>query len=248
MTPAIEQAIELIGQANRIVAFSGAGISTEAGIPDFRSEGGLWDDAELMERMSARGFHRDPAGFYQASMRLMPGVQNAQPTAAHRVLADLEARGKLYAVITQNIDGLHQAAGSRTVYEVHGTFRTGHCLDCDARYEMAPFYEQLDRGKIAKPQCAQCNSPIRPDVVLFGDLLPLDVWEGATAAVSRCDLILVLGSSLVVYPAAELPQMALAAGAKLIIVNREETDFDRLANVVVRMQLGDFAREVAARL
>jgi len=248
MTPAIEQAIERIRQANRIVAFTGAGISTEAGIPDFRSEGGLWEDAELMERMSARGFRRDPAGFYQASVRLMPGVQSARPTAAHRLLADLEARGKLAAVITQNIDGLHQAAGSQTVYEIHGTFRTGHCVDCDARYEMAPFYEQLDRGRIATPQCAQCNAPIKPDVVLFGDLLPLDVWEGAAAAAAGCDLLLVLGSSLVVYPAAELPQMALAAGAKLVIVNREATEFDRLANVVVRMQLGDFAREVTARL
>jgi NAD-dependent deacetylase len=248
MTSAIEQAIELIRQANHIIAISGAGISTEAGIPDFRSQGGLWEDAELMESMSARGFRRDPAGFYQASMRLMPGVQTAQPTAAHHLLADLEARGKLAAIITQNIDGLHQAAGSRTVYEIHGTFRTGHCLDCRAQYEMSPFYEQLNCGRIAAPQCAQCNAPIKPDVVLFGDLLPLDVWEGAAAAAAGCDLMLVMGSSLVVYPAAELPQMTLAAGAKLVIVNREATDFDRQANVVVRMQLGDFARQVAANL
>src|SRR5262249_42636021 len=157
---------------------------------------------------------------------------SAQPTAAHRLLAELEARGKLAAVITQNIDGLHQATGSQIVYEIHGTFRTGHCLDCSARYVMAPFYEQLDRGQIALPQCAECGSPVKPDVVLFGDLLPLDVWEGAAAAAARCDLMLVMGSSLVVYPAAELPQMALAAGAKLVIINREMTDYDGLANVV----------------
>ena len=248
MTSAIEQAIALIRDAKRIVAFSGAGISTEAGIPDFRSEGGLWDDAELMERMSAQGFRRDPAGFYRASMRLMPNMHNAQPTVAHRLLAELEAQGKLIAVITQNIDGLHQAAGSQTVYEIHGTFRVGTCQGCAARHTMAPFYEQLERGEIASPHCAACGSPIKPDVVLFGDLLPVNVWEKAVAAATGCDLMLVMGSSLVVYPAAELPRMALSAGAKLVIVNREEADYDRLASAVVRMQLGDFARETLSKL
>jgi NAD-dependent deacetylase len=113
---------------------------------------------------------------------------------------------------------------------------------------MALFYEQIERGEIALPHCVKCGSLVKPDVVLFGDMLPLDVWEDAAKAASRCDLMLVMGSSLVVYPAAELPQMALAAGAKLIIANREVTDYDHLANVIVRMELGDFAREVSSRL
>lgn len=245
---AIEQAIAALQSATRIVAFSGAGISTDAGIPDFRSRGGLWEDDRLMELMSARGFRHDPAGFYQASLQLMPNLHRAQPTAAHQLLARLETQGKLTAVITQNIDGLHQAAGSRAVYEIHGSFRTGHCLDCRASYQMAAFYEQIERGEIRLPRCARCNAPIKPDVVLFGDLLPFAVWEGAVNAVEQCDLLLVLGSSLVVYPAAELPNLALKHGARLVIVNREPTDYDRLAHVVTPGELGDFGRLALTKL
>lgn len=248
MTTAVEQSLELIGKAQNIVAFSGAGISTEAGIPDFRSKGGLWEDAALMELLSAAGFRRDPAGFYRASMQLMPNIHRAQPTATHNLLALLEAQGRLKAVITQNIDGLHQAAGSQVVHEIHGSFRTGHCLQCRAGFVMKSFYERLEREEIALPACLKCQSPIKPDVVLFGDLLPFDVWYRSVAAVEKCDLMLVLGSSLVVYPAAELPQIALASGAKLIIVNREETDYDNLADVVVRGGLGEFANEVLMKI
>jgi NAD-dependent deacetylase len=248
MTSQIKPALRLIREAKCIVALSGAGISTEAGIPDFRSEGGLWENTELMALLSAQGFRHDPEGFYRASLQLMPNLHRAQPTAAHELLAELEARGKVRAVITQNIDGLHQAAGSQIVHEIHGSFRSGHCLNCRAKYEMAGFYKQLERGEIALPRCARCDSPIKPDVVLFGDLLPSEVWGQAMAAVMSCDLLLVLGSSLIVYPAAELPQVALANGAKLILVNREATEFDTQADVVVRTQLGDFARDVLARL
>lgn len=248
MTDQFEQAISLLRRAGRIVAFSGAGISTEAGIPDFRSEGGLWEDAELMSLMTAQGFRRDPAGFYRAALQLMPNMHRAEPTAAHRLLAELEARGKLSAVVTQNIDGLHQAAGSRVVHEIHGTFRTGRCLDCRAQFEMADFYDRIERGELSLPRCSNCGAAIKPDVVLFGDLLPSQVWEQAVAAVMACDLLLVLGSSLVVYPAAELPQAAKAAGAQLMIVNREATDFDHLANVMLQTQLGDFARQASEKL
>lgn len=248
MSTSFAQAIRLIGHAQRIVAFSGAGISTEAGIPDFRSQDGLWEDERLLALMSARGFARDPTGFYQASLKMLPNIHRAQPTAAHELLARLEAQGKLIAVVTQNIDGLHQAAGSQTVYEIHGTLRTGHCQTCRAQFEMNPLYEQLARGEIDLPQCARCRAPLKPDVVLFGDLLPVEVWERAVAAIERCDLLLVLGSSLIVYPAAELPQRALQQGARLVIVNREQTDYDQLADVVVRGQLGDFARQALAQL
>jgi NAD-dependent deacetylase len=241
MPTPIERAIELIRNANRVVAFSGAGISTEAGIPDFRSKGGLWEDEELMMLMSSAGFRRDPAAFYRASLQMLPNIHRAEPTPAHNLVAQLEAQGKLAAVITQNIDGLHQAAGSQIVYEIHGSFRTGHCTACRAAFKMAEFYSQIERGEIELPLCTKCQSPIKPDVVLFGDLLPFDVWDRAVEAVRRCDLMLVLGSSLVVYPAAELPKTAIMRGAKLIIANREATDYDAVASVVVRGQLGDFA-------
>jgi NAD-dependent deacetylase len=191
--------------------------------------------------MSADGFRRDPAAFYRASLQTLPNIHRAEPTVAHRLVAALEGQGKLTAVITQNIDGLHQAAGSQTVYEIHGNFRTGHCLNCAAEYEMAAFYDQIEQSKIDAPLCAACAGPIKPDVVLFGDLLPFDVWQSAVEAVRGCDLLLVLGSSLVVYPAADLPRLALMNSARMIIVNREETDFDSSASVVVRRSLGDFA-------
>lgn len=244
----VEQAIKLISQSNRIVAFSGAGISTEAGIPDFRSEGGLWEDETLMELMSASGFLRDPAGFYRASMKLMPNIHKARSTEAHKFLALLEARGQLSAIITQNIDGLHQAAGSQVVHEIHGSFRTGRCIGCGAKFEMASFFERLERGEIELPKCSDCQSPIKPDVILFGDLLPFETWNRSVKAAEECDLMLVMGSSLVVYPAAELPQIALAKGASLIIVNRESTDLDYLAKVVVRGELGDFAAQAVKKM
>ncbi|MGH9854732.1 MAG: SIR2 family NAD-dependent protein deacylase [Blastocatellia bacterium] len=244
MPTPLEQATALICESRRIVAFSGAGISTEAGIPDFRSQGGFWEDEELMALMSSSGFRRDPAAFYQASLQMLPNIHRAEPTAAHRLLAELEVRGKLTAVITQNIDGLHQAAGSQTVYEIHGNFRTGHCVTCRAAYKMSDFYHQIERGEIKLPACIKCQSPVKPDVALFGDLLPFDVWDRAVEATQRCDLMLALGSSLIVYPAAQLPQTAISHGAKLIIVNREPTDYDAMASVVIRGQLGDFARAV----
>ncbi len=198
---AVFEAIALISGSNHIVAFSGAGISTEAGIPDFRGKGGLWEDLDFMEQMSSRGFRRDPAGFYQASRQLLPEIHKAKPTAAHELVAHLEALGKLKSVVTQNIDGLHQAAGSQCVYEIHGTFRTGRCINCSAAYKMMEFYDQIERGELKLPRCSSCESPIKPDVVLFGDLLPFDVWINAVEAVRGCDLLIVLGSSLVVYPA-----------------------------------------------
>jgi NAD-dependent deacetylase len=236
-----EQAIDLIRKSNRIVALSGAGISTEAGIPDFRGPGGMWENADLLQQLSASGFNRNPEGFYRASVELFTTIAHAEPTLAHRLLARLEQMGKLDAVVTQNIDGLHHAAGSTKVYEVHGTFRTGHCTRCDARCDMAQFYSQIESGSLGVPQCAVCGAPIKPDVVLFEDLLPVDAWEGAVEATQNCDLMLVFGSSLVVYPAAELPMIAISSGAPLVIVNLEPTAYDRMATVALRARLGDFA-------
>jgi NAD-dependent deacetylase len=237
-----ENVISLIRKSKRIVAFSGAGISTEAGIPDFRGPGGLWEDSGLMEQLSISGFQRDPEAFYRANIRLFSDIWKAEPTAAHRLLARLEDLGKLSAVVTQNIDGLHHAAGSRKVFELHGTYRTGHCPKCAAAFEMGNFYLEIQAGRLKVPLCPGCATSIKPDVVLFGDMLPVDAWQSAVDAASECDLMLVLGSSLVVYPAAELPMIAISSGAPVVIVNLEATAYDNLAKVVVRGKLGDFAK------
>ena len=165
---------------------------------------------------------------------------------AHKLLVQLQKIGKLEAVVTQNIDGLHHKAGSSKVYEVHGTYRTGYCPDCGANFEMAPFYEEIEKGTIRVPVCESCNVPIKPDIVLFEELLPEEAWNGAVEEMERCDLLLVLGSSLVIYPAAELPSIALINGAKLIIVNLQATPYDSAATVVVQDKLGNFATSALA--
>lgn len=247
VTTQTEQAIAIIRESNRIVALSGAGISTEAGIPDFRGPGGMWEDRELLDQLSASGFNRNPAGFYRSSVKLFSTIARAKPTPAHRLLVRLEQLGKIKAVVTQNIDGLHQAAGSTRVYELHGTYRTGRCTKCGARFEMAAFYSEIECGQMQTPLCPDCRAPIKPDVVLFEDLLPRDAWEGSLRSAEQCDLMLVFGSSLVVYPAAELPMIALQCGARLVIVNLERTPYDEMA-LAVRSKLGDFAQAALAAL
>jgi NAD-dependent deacetylase len=242
----IEKAIDLIRKSKRIVALSGAGISTEAGIPDFRGPGGMWEDAELMEQLSASGFRRNPEGFYQGSSKLFSAIARAQPTLAHRLLVRLEQLGKLEAVVTQNIDGLHHAAGSTKVFELHGTLRTGHCTKCRTGYEMLPFYSEIECGRLKVPLCESCGVSIKPDVVLFEDVLPVDAWDGSVEAAENSDLMLIFGSSLVVYPAAELPMIALSSGARLAIVNLERTSYDEVAAVTVQAKLGEFAQRAFA--
>jgi len=237
-----EQAIALIREARNIVALTGAGISTEAGIPDFRGPGGLWEDAEKLNLLSLSGFRRLPEGFYRASLDLISAISRAAPTPAHMLLVRLEEMGKLKAVATQNIDGLHTAAGSRAVYELHGSYRTGKCTQCVKAYEMAGFYAEIEGGRMTLPLCSDCASPIKPDIVLFEEHLPAEAWQNSVAAAGSCDLMLIFGSSLVVYPAAELPMIALAGGAKLVIVNMEPTGYDSLAIVTIHGKLGDFAR------
>jgi NAD-dependent deacetylase len=241
-----ERAISLIRKSNRIVALSGAGISTEAGIPDFRGPGGMWENDDLLQQLSASGFNRNPEGFYRASRELFSTISRAEPTLAHRLLVRLEQLRKLDAVVTQNIDGLHHAAGSTKVYEVHGTFRTGHCTRCGTGCEMASYYSDIESGRLRVPLCSECVVPIKPDIVLFEELLPVDAWQGAVEAAENCDLMLVFGSSLVVYPAAELPMIALSKGAPLVIVNLESTPYDNAATVAIRAKLGEFAKTALA--
>jgi NAD-dependent deacetylase len=242
----IEQAIEFIRKSKSIVALSGAGISTEAGIPDFRGPGGIWEDPQLLAQLSASGFNRNPEGFYQGSLKLFSAIARAEPTLAHQLLVRLEQLGKIEAVVTQNVDGLHHAAGSTKVHELHGTLRSGHCTKCRTGYEMYPFYSEIENGRLKVPLCAGCVAPIKPDIVLFEECLPVDAWNSSVAAAEKCDLMVVFGSSLVVYPAAELPMIALSGGAQLIIVNLEGTSYDGMAAVTVQAKLGEFAKRALA--
>ncbi len=233
-----------IDRARHAVALTGAGVSTESGIPDFRSDAGLWRDVDPMDVASTAGFEEDPARFYRFWLPKLETIRNAQPSAAHRFLARLESRGRMQAVITQNIDGLHQRAGSRRVLEMHGSFRTLRCQACGAKM---PIERALDSGKPV-PQCAECGAErMRPEVVLFGDMLG-PVLRDAEQEIREADLLLCLGSSLAVHPVAGLVPLARRTGAKVVILNREGTSMDDEADLVLRGELEDLVREVAAPL
>jgi NAD-dependent deacetylase len=226
------------------VALTGAGVSTESGLPDFRSPGGLWADVDPMRVASLSAFRRDPGAFYAFYQDRLSRLGGAQPNHAHRALADLERGGLLRAVITQNVDGLHQAAGSRRVLELHGSLRRAACPDCGARADIAVLTDALAAGR--QPHCPVCAGPLKPDVVLFGELLPLTVFAEADALCREADALLVVGSSLTVTPAAELPQTLLDRGGRLIIVNREPTPYDADAAVVIRDDAGRALPAMAA--
>jgi NAD-dependent deacetylase len=240
--PGMTRAVALLRDARCVVALSGAGISTPSGIPDFRSPGsGLWESADPFVVASLSGFRRRPQAFYDWVRPLARQVLRAQPNPAHRALARLEAAGRLHAIVTQNIDGLHQRAGSRCVHEVHGHLRTATCLRCRRQVPTDGLIEAL-MGDAVPPSC-DCGGALKPDVVLFGELLPVDVWTAAEAAVDACDVLLVVGSSLEVAPVSELPLRAVGHGTRVIIVNREPTELDTLADAVIR---GDVAEVLPA--
>ncbi|MDV6013372.1 NAD-dependent deacylase [Haloechinothrix sp. LS1_15] len=233
---------ELIGRSERIVALTGAGISVPSGIPDFRSPGsGLWENVDPMTVATIEAFHRDPKVFWDFYRSRLHLVRDTQPNAAHEALAELERRGKCEAVITQNIDRLHRAAGSRTVIEVHGSVDTASCTRCDGRWRFAEIDELFDSEGVAR--CTNCSGPVKPDVVLFGELLPVAAIERARELASTADLLLCVGSSLEVYPVAELPELTLGAVGTLAIVNQGPTPFDDVA--AVRLT-GDVATELPA--
>ncbi len=243
----IERAIELLGQAHHVVALTGAGISTPSGIPDYRSpKSGLWERAEdMMEVASSYGFRHNPQAFYNWLRPLMRVVLDAMPNPAHFALAQLEAAGLLKAVITQNIDLLHGRAGSRNVLEVHGQIREAICPACHHIIPAGPLMEQfMNDGKI--PRCARCHHIMKPNVVLFGELLPMAIMKAAQTQARTADLMLVAGSSLEVAPAGDLPELARRNGAKLIIINFMETHLDHLADVIIRADVADVLPRLVA--
>lgn len=233
MDETYRQAAALLQRSRHAVALTGAGISTPSGIPDFRSPGtGLWSRVDPMEAASIQAFMRRPAAFYEWFAESALSMAAARPNPAHLALAELERRGILRAVITQNIDGLHQQAGSKRVLELHGNARTASCIRCGRKTDTMPLLEQFSRDRQV-PHCP-CGGVFKPDVVLFGEMLPHDVLLAAHAEASRCDLFLVVGSSLVVTPAADLPWPAIERNAPLIVCNRDSTWADRYAAVVLR--------------
>lgn len=228
------------------VALTGAGVSTDSGIPDFRStNAGIWRDHDPMEVASLGGFKADPRGFYAFWGHRFAALDDAPPNATHRLLARLEATGRLDAVVTQNIDGLHQRAGSKTVHEVHGAYRQARCLACERVESLAAVSDRVLGNRL--PICQVCGGLVKPDVVLFGEQLP-EAFTHATRAVERASLLLVLGSSLGVHPVAGLVPDAARQGAKVVIVNREATPYDDIASLVIRSELVPFSQALATRL
>lgn len=239
---------ELVGRSERLVAFTGAGVSTESGIPDFRSPGGVWTRYDPRNFEFDRYVEDPDVRALSWEMRREFFAAGAVPNPAHRALAYLEAAGRSLGVITQNIDGLHQDAGSRTVVELHGTAREVGCIGHRPRRGMpdgcgwsAPHtwaFERVDGGD-TDPACPECGGLVKSATVSFGQVLRPEVVKAAERMVQEADLLLVVGSSLQVYPAAGLPLLAVESDTRLAIVNSEETPFDRHADVVVRGRAGE---------
>lgn len=242
------QAARLFETARHPVALTGAGFSTPSGIPDFRSAGsGLWTKVDPFQVASLMAFRRQPERFYEWFQPLAGTLLSARPNPAHQALSELEHAGRLAGVVTQNIDGLHQRAGSVTVYEVHGHLRQATCIECFARESTQPHLEAyVETG--APPRCGSCGGYLKPDVILFGEQLPHDQVMAARELFAAADLVLVGGSSLEVTPVAEFPYYALESGARLVIVNQEPTYLDPRADVVIRADVAEvlpaLAREV----
>jgi NAD-dependent deacetylase len=230
----IDKAIELLARSQHVVALTGAGISTPSGIPDFRSPGsGLWRNVDPMEVASIYSFRRHPQAFYGWIHPFAKLTIEAEVNPAHVALAQLEECGRLQGVITQNIDMLHSKAGSRNVFELHGHMREMTCLSCYSIHTSDPFMEAfIARGDI--PYCDSCGGVLKPNLILLGEQLPMDVVIQARQLTATCDVMIVIGSSLLTSPAGDLPFSASEAGSSLIIVNYEPTPADYLADVVIR--------------
>jgi len=237
---------ELIRARQPCVVLTGAGVSTESGIPDFRSPTGLWATFDPLEYGSIEAFRADPLKVWSFYKPRVAMLTEAEPNPAHAALAALERGGFVEAVVTQNIDLLHERAGSENVVEVHGSIRSASCPGCGARYPLEQVLELL--AEADAPVCPACGAILKPDVVFFGELLPVEAIERAFALAQRARLLLVVGSALEVHPIAGLPEETLAAGGALAIVNRGRTPYDGRAVLRIEGNAGEVLPAVAAAL
>jgi len=240
----IQTLAELIKNNPENMFFTGAGISTESGIPDYRSKNsGLWERVDASKLIDINGFLENPKLFYEFfSGDLFAPFTHAEPNIAHRYISMLETQGASMGVITQNIDGLHTKAGSETVYELHGTMNSTSCITCGAEFSTNSVFDKfmLD-GKT--PECA-CGGVVKPDIVFFGEPLPETVLSNAFMKATECSLMVVVGSSLSVMPANLLPKHASDHGAKLVIINKTETPLDYMADIVINNSIGEVFTEL----
>ena len=239
----IKYTARLIEESTKTLALTGAGISTESGIPDYRSPGtGLWEKFDPIKAASLSALRKDPAGFYKMNLERWTAYCDARPNPAHFALSQLEKRNLLLGVITQNIDGLHVKAGSDRVWEVHGHLRTARCMECRDSH---PFEHLVDRFQAGEnpPRCLKCSGILRPNVVLFEDKMNEDFFQ-ATQVISGCQLMLVVGSSLTVYPVAGLPEVA----KRFVIINRTPTPLDDSAAVVINENAGRVFTDIMEEL
>jgi len=236
----VSAAATRLREADSAVAFTGAGLSTASGIPDFRSDGGIWEQYDPMA-FHVRRFERDPDGFWKDRAAMVAEVYDGhEPNRAHEALAALEADGHLDRTVTQNVDGLHWDAGSDDPVEIHGTGSRVVCRSCGARFDAEPYYESVRTGGIdGAPACPSCDGLLKPDVVLFGEEMPRGPLGRARTLARESDLFIVAGSSLTVEPAASLPDLAVDTGSVLVVVNLEETRADDRADFAFRADVTD---------
>jgi len=240
---AVGAAAAVLREARRVVAFTGAGVSAESGVPTFRGAGGLWEGRPVEEIASPQGFFADPTKVWRFYEERRANLLRVNPNPAHRTLASWQRRFPSFMLITQNVDGLHQAAGSEAVKELHGSIWTIRCSNCER--------ERVDRTvplPELPPHCVECCGLERPGVVWFGEQLPGDVMEAAIEAVRACDVLLVVGTSAVVYPAAGLVEIAARSGATVIEANPEASALAHLASVALRGPAGELLPQVATLL
>jgi NAD-dependent deacetylase len=241
-TREVERLAELLGRSRRAVALTGAGVAVPSGIPDFRTpETGLWANVDPMEVAHISVFEGDPERFWSYYRPRFQSLGDKEPNRAHEALAELERRGLIEGVITQNIDRLHRAAGSENVIEVHGSIGTSSCMACESAFGLEKVDALFDERGVAI--CTDCGGAVKPDVVLFGEMLPLEAIDRATQLAEEADLMLCVGSSLAVHPVAGLPHLTLEGGGRLAIVTKGETPYDDEAELKLD---GEVDEELAA--
>lgn len=235
----IQKFAQLILDAHNIVVLSGAGMSTESGIADFRSPGtGLWEKVNPDEFASIHSYVSDTKKNLDFMLEMGLNIFKARPNKGHKMLTKLQKLGKLKGILTQNIDGLHQKAHSKNIVELHGTAHEAICMGCNKIYPITTMINQVMKGEI-RPSCEACNGLLKPNAIFFGEPLRSEILSQADDMINNCDLLIVLGSSLLVYPVAFYPRKALSLGAKIAIINIQETDVDSFAEVVIHEKIGD---------